>query len=126
MARSLLKARECTPEQAAKALGVHARTLQRRLKEEGSSFEKIKDDVRREWAESPLVQPSVSLSQIPQMLDYADSSTFSRSCRPWFGEAPRPYRTRLTRARTLRGSGPKGSRANTLVTAMRLSAKDKR
>ena len=126
MARSLLKGRECTPEQAAKALGIHARTLQRRLKEEGSSFEKIKDDVRREWAESLLVQPSVSLSQIAQMLDYADSSTFSRSCRRWFGEAPRTYRTRLTRARTLRGSGPKGSRANTLVTAMRLSAKDKR
>lgn len=126
MARSLLKARECTPEQAAKALGIHARTLQRRLKEEGSSFEKIKDDVRREWAESLLVQPSVSLSQIAQMLDYADSSTFSRSCRRWFGEAPRTYRTRLTRARMLKGSGPKGSRANTLTTAMRLSAQDKR
>ena len=92
MARSLLNGGECTPEQAAKALGIHARTLQRRLKDEGSSFEKIKDDARREWAESLLVQPAVTLSQIAQMLDYADSSAFSRSCRRWFGEAPRTYR----------------------------------
>src|SRR6185436_16358752 len=94
-AQSLLRGGECTPEQAARALGVHARTLQRRLKEEGTSFEKIKDDVRREWAESLLVQPSVSLSQIALMLDYADSSAFSRSCRRWFGEAPRSYRAKL-------------------------------
>ncbi|HOY77453.1 MAG TPA: AraC family transcriptional regulator ligand-binding domain-containing protein [Hyphomonadaceae bacterium] len=72
MARSLLKGRECTPEQAAKALGLHARTLQRRLKGEGTSFEKIKDNVRREWAERLLKQPTVSISQIAQMLDYAD------------------------------------------------------
>lgn len=125
MARSLLKGRECTPEQAAKALGIHPRTLQRRLKEEGSSFEKIKDDVRREWAESLLVQPSVSLSQIAQILDYADSSAFSRSCRRWFGEAPRTYRTRLTRARALKGSGPKGSRVNSLSAHMRLDTQHK-
>lgn len=121
MARSLLKGRECTPEQAAKALGIHARTLQRRLKEEGASFERIKDDVRREWAESLLVQPSVSLSQIAQMLDYADSSAFSRSCRRWFGDAPRTYRTRLTQARTAKTPEPRAPRVNSLVAHMRAS-----
>lgn len=125
MARSLLTGKECTPEQAAKALGMHARTLQRRLKEEGTSFEKIKDDVRREWAESLLVQPSVSLSQIAQMLDYADSSAFSRSCRRWFGEAPRTYRRRLTQARTPKTPGPKASRVNSLIAHMRASGQNK-
>jgi len=107
MARSLLTGRECTPEKTAQALGLHARTLQRRLKEEGSSFEKIKDDVRREWAESLLVQRSVSLSQIAPMLDYANNSAFSRSCRRWFGEAPRTYRSRLTKELTERMLGPR-------------------
>lgn len=126
MARSLLKGRECTPEQAAKALGVHARTLQRRLKDEGTSFEKIKDDVRREWAESLLVQPSVSLSQIAQMFDYADSSAFSRSCRRWFGEAPRTYRLRLTQARNkAKAPPPKTPRVNTLTANMRASSRQK-
>lgn len=122
MARSLLTGRECTPEKAARALGIHARTLQRRLKDEGSSFEKIKDDVRREWAESLLVQRSVSLSQIAQMLDYADSSAFSRSCRRWFGEAPRTYRTRLTKELTARMPGPRGSRVNSLAANLRANS----
>jgi len=127
MARSLLKGRECTPEQAAKALGIHARTLQRRLKDEGTSFEKIKDDVRREWAESLLVQPSVSLSQIAQMLDYADSSAFSRSCRRWFGEAPRSYRLRLTQARNKAKAPPvpKTSRVNSLTAQMRANSRQR-
>jgi len=120
MARSLLDGGECTPEQAAKALGIHARTLQRRLKDEGSSFEKIKDDARREWAESLLVQPAVTLSQIAQMLDYSDSSAFSRSCRRWFGEAPRTYRARLLAARTARTAGPRGARTDQLASGLRV------
>lgn len=118
MARSLLNGGECTPEQAAKAMGIHARTLQRRLKEEGSSFEKIKDDARREWAESLLVQPAVTLSQIAQMLDYSDSSAFSRSCRRWFGESPRSYRMKLLAARTRKGPAQRGSRTNQLPANM--------
>lgn len=124
MARSLLKGRECTPEQAAKALGVHTRTLQRRLKDEGTSFEKIKDTVRREWAERLLTQPSVSLSQIAQMLDYADSSAFSRSCRRWFGEPPRTYRTRLAAARTkAKPATARTSRVNSLAANLRASTR---
>ncbi len=118
MARSLLQSREFTPEHVAKALTVHARTLQRRLKEEGTSFEKIKDDARREWAESLLAQPSVTLSQIALMLDYADSSAFSRSCRRWFGEAPRTYRKRLIDGRTPKATGPRGSRVRQYETKL--------
>jgi AraC-like DNA-binding protein len=124
MARSLLKGRECTPEQAAKALGLHARTLQRRLKGEGTSFEKIKDNVRREWAERLLKQPAVSISQIAQMLDYADSSAFSRSCRRWFGEAPRTYRTRFTDTHSKsKPSAPPTSRVNSLAANLRASSR---
>ena len=71
MARGLLISGEFTPEQAAGALGLHARTLQRRLKDEGSSFEKIKDEARRDWAESLLSQPAVPLTQIANILGYA-------------------------------------------------------
>ena len=97
VARSLLRGGESTPEQTAAALGIHPRTLQRRLQAEGTSFEKIKDDVRKELAESLLAQPTVSLSQIASLLDYADSSAFSRSCRRWFGEPPSAVRKRLAR-----------------------------
>ena len=55
------------------------------------------------------------------MLDNADSSAFSRSCRRWFGEAPRTYRTRLTQARTAKTPEPRAPRVNSLVAHMRAS-----
>jgi AraC-like DNA-binding protein len=96
--RTLLRSGGCTPEQAAEVLGIHPRTLQRRLKSEEASFEKIKDEVRRQMAEALLAQPSVPMSQIAHMLDYANSSAFSKSARRWFGETPRAHRSRLTAA----------------------------
>jgi AraC-like DNA-binding protein len=118
VARSLLRGRECTPEQAALVLGVHPRTLQRRLQAEGTSFEKIKDDVRREIAESLLAQPKVSLSQIALMLDYADLSTFSRTCRRWFHEAPSAVRKRLLTGKPVT-AGARESRVNSLAANLR-------
>jgi AraC-like DNA-binding protein len=118
MARSLLRGGEFAPPQVAKILGLHERTLQRRLREEGTSFEKIKDDARKEWAQSLLVQPAVSLTQIALMLGYADPSAFSRSCRRWFGEAPRTYRTRLTGGRK-KSESPRLSRVNSLEASLR-------
>jgi AraC-like DNA-binding protein len=97
VARGLLRGGESTPEQTAAALGIHPRTLQRRLQAEDTSFEKIKDDVRKELAESLLSQRNVSLSHIASLLGYADSSAFSRTCRRWFGEPPSAVRKRLAR-----------------------------
>jgi AraC-like DNA-binding protein len=96
MTRGLLAGGKCSAAEAAAALGVHERTFQRKLQAEGTTFEKIKDDVRRELAESYLAQPNLSLSQIALMLDYANSSAFTRSCRRWFDEAPSAVRRRLT------------------------------
>jgi AraC-like DNA-binding protein len=98
LVRGLLSNSNCFSEQAALALGIHERTLQRRLHTEDTSFEQIKDDVRREIAESLLAQPSVSLSHITYVLGYADSSAFARSARRWFGMAARTYRARLLAA----------------------------
>ncbi len=98
LVRGLLSNGDCSSEQAALALGVHERTLQRRLNAEETTFEQIKDDVRKELAEDLLAQPSVSLSHIAYTLSYADSSTFSRSARRWFGMPPRAYRAKLLAA----------------------------
>ncbi|HEX5008201.1 MAG TPA: helix-turn-helix transcriptional regulator, partial [Hyphomonadaceae bacterium] len=120
VARSLLRGKECTPEQAAAVLGIHPRTLQRRLQAEGTSFEKIKDDVRRKIAESLLAQPKVSLSQIALMLDYADLSTFSRTCRRWFHEAPSTVRRRLLSGKPAAAREP---RVNSLAANLRAQSR---
>lgn len=122
MTRGLLTSGDCSPDQAARALGVHARTLQRRLKDEGASFEAIKDALRREMAESLLGQPSVSLSHIAYALNYADTSALSRSCRRWFGETPRAHRARLTAAADV-AAEPRLRNARSAEAARRVRAR---
>ena len=82
----------------ADALALHERTLQRRLKDEGASFEEIKDSVRRDMAERLLSQRGLPLSHVAEMLGYSEAAAFSRSCRRWFGEPPREVRKRLAGA----------------------------
>ena len=65
------------------------------MKEEDATFETIKDAVRRDLAHSYLGQKSVPLSQIGEMLGYAEASAFTRACRRWFGKAPREVRREL-------------------------------
>lgn len=95
---------DCSPGEVAATLGVHERTMQRRLKSEGASFDSIKDDVRRELAESFLLQPGLSLTQAAFLTGFSDSSAFNRSCRRWFGETPGKHRLRLLKG--LAGKAP--------------------
>jgi AraC-like DNA-binding protein len=85
----------CGRNEVAKALFIHPRTMQRRLNEDGTSFEDIKEEVRRELALRYLSQPNLSMSQITRLLGYGEQSTFGRSCRRWFGRSPREMRERL-------------------------------
>lgn len=119
--RSLLESGECSSAQAAQALGIHERTLQRRLKDEGATFESIKDDIKKDRAEALLAQPGVTLSQIAAMLHYADSSAFSRSARRWFGESPRSHRARLLARPPKAKAGPR--RTDPLASARRLASR---
>jgi AraC-like DNA-binding protein len=72
--------------------------------------------MRREIAESLLAQPSVTLSQIAMVLDYADSAVFSRSSKRWFGESPTVVRKQLLAGRTVGAGEPDGSRVKTFET----------
>jgi AraC-like DNA-binding protein len=88
----------CTHVQVATALGLHPRTLQRRLREEGESFESIKDSVRRDVALRYLQQPNVSLVRVTEILGYSETSVLSRSCHRWFRASPRELRDELSRS----------------------------
>ncbi len=94
IARLLLEG-NCTQEHVAAALGLHPRTLQRRLREEGESFEAIKDSVRRDVALRYLQQPDVSLVRVTEILGYSETSVLSRSCLRWFHASPRELRNGL-------------------------------
>jgi len=76
-------------------LGMSERTLHRRLAVEGTSFQRLLDDTRRELARHYLGQREVSLADIAYLLGFTDQSSFFRAARRWFGSSPRDYRIRL-------------------------------
>ena len=85
----------CSRGEVAAGLHIHPRTMQRRLAEEGTAFEVIKEEARRDLAQRYLSHPDLSMSQITLLLGYSDQSTFGRSCRRWFGRSPREMRARI-------------------------------
>jgi AraC-like DNA-binding protein len=73
----------------------HPRTLQRRLRDEGTSFDLIKDDVRRDAALRYVNDASMPLSRIAALLGYSEPSVLTRSFHRWFASSPRQLRNRL-------------------------------
>ncbi|MEM8632698.1 MAG: AraC family transcriptional regulator [Pseudomonadota bacterium] len=76
----------------ARTLGMSKRTLSRRLAEEGTSFRRVLDGLRRVFAEAYLKDSDLSLTEIAFLLGYSDLSSFSTAFRRWTGKAPRSVR----------------------------------
>lgn len=84
----LMRAGPTTMQDAADALRIHPRTLQRRLKAGGVTFEQIRDEVRKDLAELYLAYDVIPIAHIADLLGYADQSVLTRSCMRWFGKTP--------------------------------------
>lgn len=72
-----------------------ARTLQRRLKESGTSFRKETNLVRDELAKSYLQDPKLTVADIAQLLGYSEHSAFTRAFRSSHGSTPQQMRDQL-------------------------------
>jgi len=76
----------------AAALAVSARTLQRRLCEEGTTYAQVLDTLRRDKAGLLLRDRRITVSEVGYLLGYADASAFYRAFRRWNHAAPSRYR----------------------------------
>ncbi len=90
---------DCNKERVAAELHLHPRTLLRRLKAEGRSFEEIKDEVRRDMALGYLQGTDLPLRRIAEKIGYSEHSVLTRSCSRWFSASPRQVRSRAARPR---------------------------
>lgn len=79
-------------EDVARELAMSVRTLQRRLRLEGVSFEEIASDVHAKLAKSYLVDSGVSISEVSYLLGFSEPSAFSRAFRKWTGMTPQDFR----------------------------------
>lgn len=76
----------------AHALAMSPRSLQRGLSSEGTTFARVRDEVRREIAERLLTTTEIPLYQIASALALGDASTFSQYARRWWGATARDLR----------------------------------
>lgn len=72
-----------------------SRTVMRRLKEEGSSFQQIKDVVRRDKAISLLTLRLLPIKDVAERVGYSDPAVFARAFKKWTGYSPRKYRDKF-------------------------------
>ncbi len=79
-------------ENAASSLGMSGRTLRRKLSEEGSSYQSILNDVRRQLSMELLVQQRDSITEIAFLLGFNDASAFTKAFKKWTGVSPSQYR----------------------------------
>ncbi len=94
--RPLLLAGSASHRQVAEQLGVHPRTLGRRLDGEGCTFEQLKDEVRLSVARELLSTSEIGVSDIAASLGYATPSAFVRAFRRWTGSSPSAWRRALS------------------------------
>jgi len=81
-------------EHLASALNMSLRSLQRKLQEEGTSFNTLLDETRRELATCYIDDRQLSISEISYLLGFSEPANFTRAFRRWTGTAPRDYRER--------------------------------
>lgn len=76
----------------ADSLYMSSRSLQRRLKAEGTTFKALLDATRRDLGIRYLKQSNMSIDEITYMLGFSDSSNFSRAFKRWTGSSPTQFR----------------------------------
>ncbi len=81
-------------EREAGLLGIHARTLNRRLGAEGAAFKALRDEIRFEKSRELLRQTRMTLAEIAAALGYAEGSVFLRAFVRWAGCTPQQWRER--------------------------------
>ncbi|MBK5968894.1 MULTISPECIES: AraC family transcriptional regulator [Thiorhodovibrio] len=81
-----------TVSSIASELAMSARTLQRRLSEQGHSFQGVVDMARKDLAQRLLAETDYSLAEVAFLTGFADQSGFTRAFKRWAGQTPRSYR----------------------------------
>ena len=85
----LLPTGEVEQNAVARSLNLSLRSMQRKLRDEGTTFRQLADDTRRQLAEHYLKDSTLVISEIAYLLGFAEVSSFSRAFRRWTGHTPR-------------------------------------
>ena len=79
-------------EYVAEKMEMSTRTLRRRLKEQGSTYRELLDEVRFGLARQYLAKTNLPMDEICTLLGYSESGNFSHAFRRWSGQSPSDWR----------------------------------
>jgi AraC-like DNA-binding protein len=79
----------------AEKLNMSTRTLRRRLKQEGSNYRALLDEIRYGLAREYLGETNLTMEEICGLLGYSEPGNFSHAFRRWSGMSPRNWRQAL-------------------------------
>lgn len=82
-------------EETAARLGLPDWTLRRKLKEEGTTFQVLLDEMRQDLALGYMRDTQLSLGEIAYVLGFSTPGAFQRAFKRWTGETPGGYRRRI-------------------------------
>ena len=86
---------EANADAACRALKLSRRTLQRRLKAERTSFQKVLEEVRRELAVRYLSDARLKALEVAMLLGYSNFSSFTTAFKSWYDMPPAKYRQKI-------------------------------
>lgn len=94
MIRVFLPSFESSIEVVANALDLHPRNLQLKLKQRGTTYSTLLQEVRHQLAIEHLNRPKTSVTELALQLGYSDIAAFSRSFKRWTGVSPSQWQQR--------------------------------
>jgi AraC-like DNA-binding protein len=88
----LLHTGDASMDKIAEALAMSRQTLFRKLKDEGTTFEKVLDELRHKLALHYLNGKKVSISETAYLVGFSEAAAFSRAFKRWTGKSPSEMR----------------------------------
>ena len=76
-------------------LAMTPQTLRRRLKDENTSYQEIKDSIRKDASIYYLSKPELTIDEIALLMGFSEASSFHRAFKKWTGKTPSAYRQEL-------------------------------
>jgi len=83
-------------EKVARSLGMSPRTLQRRLGELGTTYQKLLDEVRHRSARRLLANTDLAAAEVAFLLGFEELNSFTRAFHSWEGTTPMKWRATAT------------------------------
>lgn len=93
----LLPSGHCSMDLVSKAMGIHRKSLQRSLREEGTTYSAVLERMRLQTAVQLLTETRIPINRIGQSCGYASANAFNLAFRKWKNETPQTFRDQSSR-----------------------------